>query len=87
MTANTVCVTAKPGTDPDMYIGLGIVLLVLGLILAFDVITVDLSFIDDNALGAILIVAGILAIVLSFIWARPGRRDQTTTVYRDGGPV
>lgn len=71
-----------------MYIGLGIVLLVLGLILAFDVITVDLSFIDDNALGWILIIAGVLAIILSFVWARPGRRDgTTTTVYRDGGPV
>lgn len=50
-----------------MSIGLGIVLLVLGLILALDVITVDLSFIDDNALGAILIIAGILAIALSLI--------------------
>ncbi|RNL77531.1 DUF6458 family protein [Nocardioides marmorisolisilvae] len=49
-----------------MYIGLGIVLLVLGLILAFDVITVDLSYVNDNALGVILIVCGILAIVLSF---------------------
>ena len=35
-----------------MYIGLGIVLLVLGLILAFDVITVDLDYINDGALGA-----------------------------------
>jgi uncharacterized membrane protein HdeD (DUF308 family) len=50
-----------------MYIGLGIVLLVLGLILAFNVITVDLSYINDGALGAILIVAGILAIVLSLV--------------------
>ena len=48
-----------------MYIGLGIVLLVLGLILALDVITVDLDFINDDRLGTILIVAGVLAIVLS----------------------
>ena len=36
-----------------MAIGLGIVLLVLGLILALDVVTVDLSFINDGALGGI----------------------------------
>jgi hypothetical protein len=50
-----------------MYIGLGIVLLLAGLILAFNVVTVDLSFINDGALGAILIVCGILAIVLSLV--------------------
>jgi len=50
-----------------MYIGLGIVLLAAGLILAFDVVTVDLNFINDGALGAILIVCGILAIVLSLV--------------------
>lgn len=50
-----------------MYIGLGIVLLVAGLILAFDVITVDINFINDGALGGILIGCGILAIVLSLV--------------------
>lgn len=50
-----------------MAIGTGIVLLVLGLVLALDVIQVDLDFIDDSALGTILIVAGVLAIVLSLI--------------------
>ena len=63
-----------------MYIGLGIVLLVLSLILALDVITVDLDFINDGALGAILIVAGILAIVLSLIVTR-----RSTVV--DDGPI
>lgn len=65
-----------------MYIGLGIVLLVLGLILAMDVITVDLNFVDDNALGVILIAAGVLAIVLSLVIAPPWRRD-TTVVEED----
>lgn len=64
-----------------MSIGLGIVLLVLGLILALDVITVDLSFIDDNALGAILIIAGILAIVLSLIVN--AQRTRRSTVIED----
>jgi uncharacterized membrane protein HdeD (DUF308 family) len=78
----------KTGHQDVMYIGLGIVLLVLGLILAFDVITVDLSFINDQALGVILIICGILAIVLSFLWARPRRAAADgTVVYRDNGPV
>lgn len=66
-----------------MYIGLGIVLLVLGLILALDVVTVDIKYIDDGALGAILIVGGILAIVLSLVLDRNRRR----TVVRDDAPV
>lgn len=67
-----------------MYIGLGIVLLVLGLILALDVITVDLDFINDDRLGMILIVAGVIAIVLSLVLAPPWRRDR---VVRDDRPL
>ncbi len=66
-----------------MYIGLGIVLLVLGAILAFDVITVDMEYIDDGALGAILIVGGILAIVLSLVMTDRARRRTVV----DDGPV
>ncbi len=61
-----------------MYIGLGIVLLVLGLVLALDVITVDLQFINDGALGTILIVAGIIAIAVSLMYAPPWRRREPT---------
>jgi hypothetical protein len=60
-----------------MYIGLGIFLLVLGLILAFGVITVDIPYIDESALGVILLVCGILAIVLSFYMAPPAWRRRT----------
>jgi hypothetical protein len=67
-----------------MYIGLGIVLLVLGLVFVLDVIQVDLSFVDDNALGWILVLAGVLAIVLSLVVAPPWRRSETTTY---DGPV
>ena len=70
-----------------MYIGLGIVLLVAGLVLALDVITVDLSFVDDGALGAILIVAGVLAIALSIMYAPPWRRSDTVVHHYDDGPV
>lgn len=60
-----------------MYIGLGIVLLVLGAILSFDVITVDLNGIDDGALGAILMIGGVLAIVLSLVLTDRYRRSRT----------
>lgn len=63
-----------------MAIGTGIVLLVLGLVLALDVIQVDLDFINDSALGTILIVAGVLAIVLSLIVNAQRNRGGETVV-------
>jgi len=50
-----------------MAIGLGIVLIAAGLILLLDVVNVDLSFVNDDALGWILLGVGVLAIVLSLI--------------------
>ena len=71
-----------------MYIGLGIVLLVLGLILALDVITVDMSYVNDDLLGTILLIAGAVAILLSLLYAPPWRREShETVVHRDDGPV
>lgn len=64
-----------------MYIGLGIVLLVLGLVFALDVITVDVKYVNDDALGTILIIAGVLAIVLSLLIAPPWRRDRVVRDY------
>jgi hypothetical protein len=49
-----------------MWIGLGIVLMVLGAALTWAV-EVDVQFIDDNALGWILMVAGLAAILLSLV--------------------
>lgn len=60
-----------------MYIGLGIILLVAGLVFVMDVIQVDLEFVDDTSLGWILVVAGVLAIVLSLVVAPPWRRTTT----------
>lgn len=62
-----------------MAIGLGIVLIAAGLILLLDVVTVDMSFIDDSALGGILLAVGILAIVVSLI-VNQQRSRQTTVV-------
>lgn len=58
-----------------MAIGLGVLLIAGGLILLLDVITVDLNFIDDGALGGILLGVGILAIVLSLIVSQQRGRD------------
>lgn len=50
-----------------MVIGLGIVLIVLGLIFALDVINVDTSAVDTGTLGWILLIAGIVALVVSLV--------------------
>jgi uncharacterized protein DUF6458 len=61
-----------------MYIGLGIVLIVLGAILSF-ALNVDLPGIDDDTLGFILMAAGVVAILLSFAMrGRSGRGYSAT---------
>jgi uncharacterized membrane protein HdeD (DUF308 family) len=50
-----------------MGIGLGIVLLVAGLILVADVINVGTTFVDEGALGWILIIAGVIALVFALV--------------------
>ena len=70
-----------------MGIGIGIVLLVIGLILAVGAIDLPAS-IDDavasGTLGWILIVVGVLAIVLALVMNQQGSR--TTTVVEDRRP-
>ena len=72
-----------------MGIGLGVVLLLLGLIFAFGVIDLPAS-IDDvvatNTLGWILIIAGVLAIVLSLVLASQRRRSTVVTQERRTPP-
>ena len=63
-----------------MYIGLGIVLVVIGAILVF-ALNVDIPGVGDDALGYILIVAGVLAIILSFAFR--GRRPGAVTTTRE----
>ncbi len=69
-----------------MYIGLGIVLIVLGAILAF-ALDIDLPGIEDDTLGWILIIAGALAIILSFALANRRRVGVTTTRESQVDPV
>ncbi|HUP99914.1 MAG TPA: hypothetical protein VM093_05580 [Aeromicrobium sp.] len=67
-----------------MTLGTGITLIVIGLIFLLGVIQVDIPFIDEYALGVLLVLAGIATIVLLFTWGRSHGRS-TTYVQRGGG--
>lgn len=58
-----------------MGVGLGILLLLAGLILAVDVVNVGTPFVDEGPLGWILIAVGALAILLGLVTSR----QQATT--------
>ena len=69
-----------------MYIGLGIVLIVIGAILAFAV-NVDLRVIDGVTLGYILMLAGVVVALASMAMTRRGVRHETvTTTARQPAP-
>lgn len=65
-----------------MTLGTGITLIVIGLIFLLGVVEVDIPYIDEYALGVLLTLAGIAAIVLLLTW---GRSHGTTYVQRSGG--
>jgi hypothetical protein len=69
-----------------MGIGLGVVLVLLGLILVAGVVNVDLSFVDDAALGWILLVVGILAIGLALYLNQQRTRTTHVEERRFDGP-
>jgi uncharacterized membrane protein HdeD (DUF308 family) len=69
-----------------MGIGLGIVLVVIGLILVLGVVDFDINFIDDQALGWILLIVGILAIVLALIMNAQRSRTKHVEERRYDGP-
>jgi uncharacterized membrane protein HdeD (DUF308 family) len=64
-----------------MAIGLGIVLVIAGLILVFDVVNWDTTAVDTGTLGWILLVAGALAIVISLVVN--AQRTRSTHVVED----
>ena len=72
-----------------MGLGVGIFLTALGAILAFAV-DAEVSGLDINTIGWILMIAGIAGIVLSMIfwssWGGPGGVRRRTTVVDDGAP-
>jgi hypothetical protein len=64
-----------------MSIGAGILLFVIGAVLAF-AIDVDIPGIEDNTLGYILMLAGIVVAALSLAMTR--RSHRTVAVTHDG---
>lgn len=62
-----------------MYIGLGIFLLVVGAILFFAVGTTAVAGINLSVIGIILMIAGLLAIILSFAMRGRTNRGYTAT--------
>lgn len=60
-----------------MWIGLGIVLLVIGAVLKW-ALNVEIPYVDDDILGWILMIAGAAAIIFSFI-AQAQRQNFRTT--------
>lgn len=69
-----------------MGIGLGIVLLVAGLILVADVINVGTTFVDEGALGWILIIAGVIALVFAIVINTQHRSTSHVVEERHVGP-
>jgi drug/metabolite transporter (DMT)-like permease len=61
-----------------MGIGLGIVLSLLGLILVTGVVNYDINFVEDQTLGWILLIVGVVAVVLALIMNQ--QRSRTTHV-------
>lgn len=70
-----------------MGIGLGILLLVIGLVLVFQVVP-DIPNVNDATLGWILVAVGALAVILSLIVnaQRANTRHVEERRYDDRGP-
>lgn len=64
-----------------MAVALGVVLLAVGLVLVFDAVTIDISYINDHVLGTICLVVGALAIVLGLILN--GQRGRHRTIVEE----
>jgi uncharacterized membrane protein HdeD (DUF308 family) len=69
-----------------MGIGLGIVFVVIGLILVLGVVQFDISLVDDVALGWILLLVGILAIILALVMNSQRSRTKHVEERRYDGP-
>ena len=83
----------RGGTEPkeeDVGIGVSIFLIALGAILAFAV-NAEVSGLDVQTVGWILLAVGIVGLVLSMIfwssWGGPGGMRRRTTYVEDGPPA
>ena len=60
-----------------MGIGLGVILIVAGAVLMW-ALNVNLSYVDDDTLGLILFIVGIIAVLLSLVMN--AQRSRTTHI-------
>jgi hypothetical protein len=67
-----------------MGVGLGLLLLLAGLILAVDAVNVGTPFVDEGPLGWILIPVGALAVVLALVMNQQRTRVTHVEERRDG---
>jgi uncharacterized membrane protein HdeD (DUF308 family) len=70
-----------------MGIGTGVVLLVVGLILVLGVVNFDIGLVDDVALGWILLVVGVLAIILALVMNQQRSRTKHVEERRYDDPA
>ena len=59
-----------------MGLGLGVTLIVLGLVFVTGVIEYDISFVEDQTLGWILLAAGVLTLVLGLVMNQQRNRTR-----------
>jgi len=82
--------TAAAQTGEAMSIGLGIVLFVIGAVLAF-ALHIDVSWIDLQLVGYILMIAGVVVFILGLVFLLRRRRtiatSHTTVDPRSGDAV
>jgi uncharacterized membrane protein HdeD (DUF308 family) len=65
-----------------MGLGLGITLIVLGLVFVTGVIEYDISFVEDQTLGWILLAAGVLTLVLGLVMNQQRNRTRHVEEHR-----
>jgi hypothetical protein len=75
-----------PTLEAQMSIGASIFLIVVGAILKF-AINVDVPYVSLDVIGYILMAAGVIGLILSFVFWGPRRRRSSTQrrTYNDGG--
>ena len=73
-----------------MGLGVGLILVAIGAILAFAVDT-NLSGVNIHTIGWIVLIVGIVGVLLSLVfwtsWAGPGYWGRRRTTYYDEGPA
>jgi hypothetical protein len=73
-----------------MGLGVSLILIAVGAVLAFAVHVENSSSFDVNTIGIILLIVGIVGALLSMVfwssWAGPGYFSRRRTTYVDEGP-